>query len=396
MKNNTVKKRIFKSNAWMVFVTLVIFLIINLVIIKIYSEAIEEELRSPTQQIITEDELEGLLESWTIHRNEFLVLFAVDGVLCIIVLVIISQLFTKKLTGYIMEPLEALAAGANRIRANELTQDIEYSGDEEFENVCEAFNEMQRHILTEQEKNRRYEKSRTDMIAGISHDLRTPLTAIKGTIKGLMDGVAATPEQQERFLQAAYRRTGDMDVLLNQLFYLSRMETGGIPLSVQTIEISEFIRNYTGSKQELLDGDKETLTADTGTLTAKVSVDPEQLQRVLDNLMENSRKYAEKTPLRMQVSLSRAPKGICISFADNGVGAPEEKLPYLFDEFYRGDESRNKKEGNGLGLYIVKCLIQAMGGSVKAENREGLVIRIELPLAKGKEETAYGEKNTNR
>ena len=95
-------------------------------------------------------------------------------------------------------------------------------GDAEFEDVCITFNHMQEHILREQEKNRKYEKARTDMIAGISHDLRTPLTAIRGTIKGLMDGIAATPEMQEKFLQAAYRRTGDMDGLLNQLFYVSK------------------------------------------------------------------------------------------------------------------------------------------------------------------------------
>lgn len=85
----------------------------------------------------------------------------------------------------------------------------------------------------EKEKNYKYEKARTDMIAGISHDLRTPLTAVRGTIKGLMDGVASTPERQNRFLKTAYRRTGDMDVLLNQLFYLSKLETGNMPLNLK-------------------------------------------------------------------------------------------------------------------------------------------------------------------
>ena len=141
-----------------------------------------------------------------------------------------------------MEPLDLLAQGADRIRHNDLTTEIRYVGDAEFEDVCITFNHMQEHILREQEKNRKYEKARTDMIAGISHDLRTPLTAIRGTIKGLMDGIAATPEMQEKFLQAAYRRTGDMDGLLNQLFYVSKIETGNMPLSVQKIEIADFIR----------------------------------------------------------------------------------------------------------------------------------------------------------
>ncbi|MDO4340049.1 MAG: HAMP domain-containing sensor histidine kinase [Eubacteriales bacterium] len=398
MEKRTVKRRIFLSNALMVVVTLFIFLIINLFVIKFYAESIEAEFQASVEGVMDEDGLDDLLEDWTVHRNEFILIFGADGILCIIVLLVISQLFTKNLTDHIMEPLDALAEGAKRIRKNDLTQDIAYTGELEFENVCAAFNDMQASILAEQEKNRKYEKARTDMIAGISHDLRTPLTAMKGTIKGLIDGVASAPEQQKKFLQAAYRRTGDMDMLLNQLLYLSRMETGNMPISMQTVEIAAFLKNYTLSrsarfeeacirqrpdgyvkgKQEVRDDLQEEITADTQGITAKVSIDTEQFQRILDNLMENSRKYGETTPLRMTIKLEKTPKGISVCFQDNGVGVPEEKLPYIFDEFYRGDESRNKKEGNGLGLYIVKYLMEAMGGSVRAENADGLAVYLEL------------------
>ena len=155
-----------------------------------------------------------MLEEWMIHQDKFLILFGIDGVLCIFILVAISQIFTGKLTRHIMEPLDLLADGAERIRNNELTQDIQYSGDAEFEEV-NTFNSMRASLRQEQEKNHKYEKARTDMIAGISHDLRTPLTAIKGTVKGLLDGVAETPEQQQIFLRTAYRRTGEMEILLD-------------------------------------------------------------------------------------------------------------------------------------------------------------------------------------
>lgn len=381
MEKRTVKKRIFLSNALMVIVTLVIFLIINLFVVKFYAESIEEEFRTSVEGVTDVDGLDDLLEDWTVHRNEFILVFGADGILCIIVLVLISQLFTKNLTDHIMEPLDALAEGAKRIRENDLTQDIAYTGELEFENVCAVFNDMQESILAEQEKNRKYEKARTDMIAGISHDLRTPLTAMRGTVKGLMDGVASTPEQQKKFLQAAYRRTGDMDMLLNQLLYLSRMETGNMPISMQTIEIGAFLKSYVRGKQEVIETGKEEITADTKKITARVLIDPEQLQRVLDNLVENSRKYSETIPLRMKIKLEKTPKGVSICFQDNGVGVPEEKLPYIFEEFYRGDESRNKKEGNGLGLYIVKYLMEAMGGSVRAENADGLAVYLELPIS---------------
>ena len=378
MEKRTVKKRIFLSNAFMVVVTLLIFLIINLFVIKFYAESIEAEFRTSVEGVTDEDGLDDLLEDWTVHRNEFILLFGADGILCIIVLLIVSQFFTKNLTDHIMEPLDALAEGAKRIKKNDLSQDIAYTGDLEFENVCAAFNDMQASILAEQEKNRRYEKARTDMIAGISHDLRTPLTAMKGTIKGLIDGVASTPEQQKKFLQVAYRRTGDMDMLLNQLLYLSRMETGNMPISMQNIDIGAFLGHYVKGKREVINSLQEEIIADTKGITAKVSMDSEQFQRILDNLVENSRKHGETTPLKMKIILEKTPKGLSVCFRDNGVGVPEEKLPHIFEEFYRGDESRNKKEGNGLGLYIVKYLMEAMGGSVRAENADGLAVYLEL------------------
>ena len=384
MGKRTVKRRIFLSNALMVLITLAVFLVINVGVIKVYSEYVEEEVRASAEKIVSEDGLEDLVEDFTIHRNEFILLFLADGVLCIAVLVIMSQIFTGNLVKHIMEPLDELAAGAKRIKENDLTEDINYSGDIEFENVCDTFNKMQKHILREQEKNRKYEKARTDMIAGISHDLRTPLTAIRGTIKGLMDGIASTPEKQDRFLETAYRRTGEMDLLLNQLFYLSKIETGNMPITLRKIEISSFIKNYVQAKQGLMEAEKEELVEETKEITAEVAVDPEQLQRIFDNLLENSRKYGEKVPLKMKIGLRKTPGGILIRFSDNGVGVPENKLPYVFDEFYRVDESRNKKEGNGLGLYIVKYLIEAMGGTVRAENEDGFVVSLELPLGERK------------
>ena len=378
MGKQTVKRRIFISNALMVLVTLFILLIINLVVMKGYSEYIEHVLEDSIEGAMDEEELEELLEAYTIRRNEFILLFLADGILCMGVLVMVSQMFTRKLVNHIMEPLDILAEGAERIRKNDLAQNIEYSGDTEFENVCHTFNEMRRAILEGQEKNRKYEKARTDMIAGISHDLRTPLTAVKGTIKGLLDGVASTPERQKKFLETAYRRTKDMDLLLNQLFYLSKLETGNMPFDFRTIEIYEFIRNYGKGKQELLENGQIELTIERKGSTGYVSVDPEQLQRIFDNLLENSRRYANVTPLKIKITLERTNEGFCICFSDNGVGVPEEKLPYIFDEFYRIDESRNKKEGNGLGLYIVRYLTEAMGGSVRAENADGLAVCLEL------------------
>lgn len=374
MGKKTVKRRIFLSNALMVLVTLAIFLIINAVVVKVYFESMEHELKAFIGDVVDEDDLENVFEELTIHRDEFILLFFMDGILCIAVLFMVSQIFTKRLVNHIMKPLNALSDGAERIRNQDLTQDVIYSGDIEFENVCHSFNEMREAVLEEQEKNQKYEKARTDMIAGISHDLRTPLTAIRGTVKALLDGVASTPERQKKFLETAYRRTGDMDILLKQLFYMSKLETGNMPLDIIAIEISGFIKNYVKGKQELLENEQTEIIVDTNRITGYVSADAKQLHRIFDNLLENSIKYGGVTPLKVKITLERTENGFSICFSDNGVGVAEEKLPFIFDEFYRVDESRNKKDGNGLGLYIVKYLMEAMGGSVRAENAGGLAI----------------------
>lgn len=383
-EKKTVKKKIFYSNTLMVLVTLLIFLAVNVAIAKVYVEIIEQDFREAITWIDDEDDLEEALHELTVYKNSFIFLFLLDGVICIGVLLFISQLFTRNLTNHILKPLNELADGANRVKNGNLTAPIAYQGESEFEDVCHTFNNMQAHILMEQEKNRKYEKARTDMVAGISHDLRTPLTAVRGTIKGLMDGIASSPEQQQLFLETAYRRTGDMDALLQRLFYFSKMETGNMPLHMEKANLTAFLNGYVRRKQEDPKKIEYLILADIGD-EIWVVIDLEQMQRILDNLLENSFKYAGTEELRIRVELSKKEKNAHLVFSDNGQGVLEEKLPHIFEEFYRCDESRNRKEGNGLGLYIVKYLVETMGGEVCAENLDGLAVHIIFPLAQENE-----------
>ena len=228
MKRKTVKRRIFISNTLMILVTLALVFVVNIGVVKLYWESVERDWQLSMQTMAGTIDV----KDWTLHQHSFYVLLLIDMLVCVLIWILVSLFFTGRLVRQIMTPLNALGQGAKRIRENKLTEDIYYHGDEEFENICHTFNDMQAHILLEQEKNRTYEKARTEMIAGISHDLRTPLTAIRGTIKGILDGIVKE-QQQEAFLQIAYRRTGDMDVLLNQLFYVSKLKTGNMPMNLQ-------------------------------------------------------------------------------------------------------------------------------------------------------------------
>lgn len=380
MKEQTVKRKIFRTNALMIIVALGCILLINIGVVKIYWENIERNWQASMEVLSDSMNVENMLKEWTIHQRSFYMLLLADVLVCIAVWVMVSLFFTGRLVQYIMKPLEALENGAKRIRENILTEQIAYRGDMEFEGICDTFNDMQAHILGEQEKNRKYEQARTEMIAGISHDLRTPLTAIKGTIKGMLDGVVKDETQQEKFLQIAYRRTEEMDMLLNQLFYISKLQTGNMPLDLQPTDLVSYIWHYAKNKSKVIDGDRIQLSVECTQESIVAEIDREQLQRIFDNLFENSQKYAQAEPVKIVIGVERRNKDCLIRFADNGTGVPEEKLGLLFDEFYRVDESRSRRDGNGLGLYIVKKLTEAMHGNVSAGNRNGLVIEFTFPV----------------
>jgi signal transduction histidine kinase len=397
-RKTSVKNRIFYSNALMILVTIAVCAVIGVGCVKVYWEREERILEQLLGSRYAGAEAEELIESLTVHNDLFILMAVLFGILCIAALILISWCFTRILTKKIMQPLELLEQGTERIQKGDYSTPIVYQGDVEFEQVCGAFNSMQQHLKEEKEKNARYEKARQEMIAGISHDLRSPLTAIRGSVKGLLDGVVKEPEQQKKFLQAAYRRSGEMDVLLSELFYFSKLETGGIPVQVQPLDAAAYLRNYIHAKRELPDYAQVEFVCDIpGKEWKPVQADPEALQRIFDNILSNSRKYAGALPLRIFAALSQEDGAQRIVLQDNGIGVPKDKLDRIFDEFYRVDESRSRKEGSGLGLYIVKYLCEAMGGHVEADlvsHHEGFAgLAVSLVLKEG--ETTDGGQGEN-
>lgn len=443
----TVRGRIFISNAWMILTTLLAIALVNVGIFKLYWETIEHDWEASIRRVSDTQDIEALIKQWTLHQHSFYLLVFADLVICCVLMILIAGLFTRNLAGHMMKPLGELEKAAIRVRNHDLTEEISYQGEVEFESIAGTFNAMQSHLRQEQEKNQKYEKARTEMIAGISHDLRTPLTAIRGTIKALLDGVVKDPEMQTKFLKTAYKRTGDMSLLLNQLFELSKIETGDMPLNLQSVDPERFITDYVKGKQESENADSNSsndsndskqieIYAEVGANEEKtekqtekqtekslnppekenrefykqensdgkemsgvtgyayeITADPEQLQRIFDNLVENSRKYSGADPLQIKITGKMEKSGYMIRFSDNGKGVPEENLSKIFEEFYREDGSRNQKEGNGLGLYIVKCLIESMGGQVWAENQNGLTICMKL---KGEAQDGSSETDSHR
>ena len=304
-----------------------------------------------------------------------------SGGAAIVVILLLNTLFTRYQLKKLLQPVDALARAAGRIETGDFTQAIDYQGRDEFAPVCDAFNRMQEHLLAEQEKSAAYERARTDLVAGISHDLRTPLTSVKGYIKGLRDGVAQTPERQRQYLEVAYRKACDMDVLLQRLFYFSRMETGNLPLFREEADLGEFVARFAAETRPELEQAGGEITLELSAGPHPASFDPEQMCRVLTNLKDNALRYSGADRPVLSLAVERQGERTRIRFADNGQGVPETDLPRLFDQFWRADQARSSRngEGSGLGLYIARYIVEAHGGTITARNENGLVFEISLP-----------------
>jgi signal transduction histidine kinase len=221
------------------------------------------------------------------------------------------------------------------------------------------------------------------MVAGIAHDLRTPLTSVKGYVEGLRDGIADTPEKQQRYLDTIYDSTCGMESMLNDLLTVSKLELGTIELHKEKICVSDFkeVAEQLG-KELTLDGFEFEYSDNTKTNPA-ILVDTDRFSRVVDNIISNSIKYRrEGVQGKICLSISEYERSVIVEIADNGMGVEPESLPRIFDTLYRADKARtNVSDGSGLGLSVCKQLVEMHGGMIWAQNNSmgGLSIFISLP-----------------
>lgn len=305
---------------------------------------------------------------------------AAIGLIFVVFLTILmtNRFLTRFVVRKIEEPLNLLSEGARRLGEGDLDFRITYTGKDEFAPVCGAFNEMAARLKESVERTRRDEESRKELLAGISHDLRSPLTSIRAYVEGLLDGVAQTEESKRRYLRTIRTKAEDIDRLVSQLFLYSKLDLEGVPMEMRPIRLDEFVTGFVDEAS--LDSRTHGLEITAEHLApVTVSADPEQLRRVLANILENSIKYKNKETGHLRITLEES--GLLV-LADDGPGVPEDALPKLFDVFYRSDPARkNPAGGSGLGLAIAAKAVQGMGGTIRASSgpEGGLAIEISLP-----------------
>ena len=273
----------------------------------------------------------------------------------------------------ILTPIETLKKATRNIRDGNLDFEVEIGDDDEIGELCADFEEMRIRLKESTEEKVVFDSQNKELISNISHDLKTPITAVKGYVEGLLDGVADTPEKQEKYLRTIYNKANDMDRLINELTFYSKIDTNRIPYTFNKINVKEYFDDCFEDIGMEMSQQQISLSYDNKVAPdVMVIADAEQIKRVINNIVGNSVKYMDKPDKSIAIRVMDVGDFVQVEIEDNGRGIAAKDLPYIFDRFYRTDTSRNSsKGGSGIGLSIVHKVMEDHGGKVWATSREG-------------------------
>ena len=271
-------------------------------------------------------------------------------------------------------PLVKLKKATKNIKEGNLDFVLEVEGNDEFSQLCQDFEEMRKRLKESTEEKILMDKENKELISNISHDLKTPITAVKGYVEGIMDGVADTPEKMDRYVCTIYNKTNEMDHLINELTFYSKIDTNRIPYTFSKLNVEDYFSDCAEELGlEMETRGIELVYANYVEKGVQVIADGEQIRRVIHNIVSNAIKYMEKPRGIIQLRVKDVGDFIQVEIEDNGKGIAAKDLPYIFDRFYRTDVSRNSsKGGSGIGLSIVKKIMEDHGGKVWATSRLGI------------------------
>lgn len=302
-------------------------------------------------------------------------------IICFTTVILVFWLYQS-----IIKPLNILRFATNQIRDGDLDYSVICETEDEIGELCNDFEEMRIRLKELIESRLRYEEDIKELISNISHDLKTPLTAIKGYSEGLIDGVADTPEKQDKYLKTIYTKANDMSALVDELAFYTKIDSNTIPYAFKEINLHEYFDDCIEDLSLDLEVMNIKIIYDNDiNKSVQVIADAEQLKRVINNIIGNSVKYLDKKDGNIQIRIHDSGEFVQIEIEDNGGGIPSKDIPYIFDRFYRADSSRNsKKGGSGLGLSISKKIIEDHGGKIWATSEAGVGTTIKFSLKKSK------------
>lgn len=320
---------------------------------------------------------------------------AIDLLLCILAIICFTAIFlTIWIYQGMVRPLNILREGIYRMKNGDLDFQLQTDSGDEIGQICDDFEDMRQQVKKLMEERLEYEEQMKDLISNISHDLKTPLTAIKGYSEGILDGVASSPDKMDRYIRTIYTKASDMTYLVDELSFYSKIDCNKVPYNMIKVNLEQYFSDCIGDLTLDLEVKNITLKyLNTARENIMLMIDPEQIKRVINNIISNSVKYMDKPNGEICVFISENDGEIQLEFADNGAGIEERELEKIFERFYRTDKSRNSaRGGSGLGLAIAKKIVEDHGGRIWAKSKvsQGTSIFITLiPYVDEQEEVCY-------
>lgn len=305
----------------------------------------------------------------------------------VMILIFVCAALTLWVYRSVLRPLSKLQEATRKIRDGNLDFTLEVEEDDEIGELCQDFEEMRIRLKENAEEKIQYDIENKELISNISHDLKTPITAIKGYVEGIMDGVASSPEKLDKYIRTIYNKANDMDRLIDELTFYSKIDTNKIPYEFNKINVN----SYFGDCVEEVGLDMDSRNIELGYFNyvsddVVVIADAEQMKRVINNIISNSVKYMDKPKGIINIRIKDVGDFIQIEIKDNGRGIAAKDLPCIFDRFYRTDSSRNSSQGgSGIGLSIVRKIVEDHGGRIWATSKEGMGTEMHIVLRKYQE-----------
>ncbi|MGN0377095.1 MAG: ATP-binding protein [Suilimivivens sp.] len=298
----------------------------------------------------------------------------VDMAIAIMIILIFTSLFlTNWISRGVFEPIKQLNIAMQNIAEGNLEYMLPDKNDGEIGELYRNYEDMRLRLKESADEKILAERQNKELVSNISHDLKTPITAIKGYVEGIMDGVADTPEKMDKYIKTIYNKANDMDRLINELTVYSGIDSNRIPYHFHKINVSEYFGDCV--EEVGLDLESKNIKLNYSNLVSQDTViiaDPEQMKRVINNIIGNSVKYMDKRNGEIDIRILDEIDSIRVEIEDNGKGIAAKDLPNIFERFFRSDASRNSAQGgSGIGLSIVKKIIEDHGGYIWATSKEG-------------------------
>lgn len=290
-----------------------------------------------------------------------------------LILFMTSSIITGWLNKDIYKPLKELSIAMQRISTGDFDYHMANRRDDEIGILFDNYEQMRLQLKENEEEKAQNEKKSKELVSNISHDLKTPITSIKGYVEGIMDGVADTPEKMDKYIKTIYNKANDMDRLINELTTYSGIDSNKIPYHFHILNVSDY---FSDCVEEVgLDLESKNMHLNFTNLVSAdtcVVADPEQIKKVINNIISNSVKYMGHDSGVIDIRILDEVESVKIEIEDNGKGIESKDIGNIFERFYRTDSSRNSLQGgSGIGLSIVKKIIEDHGGYVWATSRQG-------------------------